>query len=51
MQAFPEPGTPLVVGCRSGQRSLSAIELLANQGYDNMVNLDGGILAWQAAEA
>jgi rhodanese-related sulfurtransferase len=49
VQAYPEPDTPIVVGCRSGQRSLTAIELLAREGYTNLTNLDGGFLAWAAA--
>lgn len=38
---------PVVVHCRSGKRSAQAISLLAQQGYDNLSNLQGGILAWQ----
>lgn len=38
---------PVVVHCRSGKRSASAIQFLQqNAGYDNLVNLGGGILAW-----
>lgn len=38
---------PVVVHCRSGKRSAQAISLLEQQGYDNLSNLQGGILAWQ----
>lgn len=38
-------GEPLVVICRSGNRSMRACEFLAAQGRD-VANLRGGILAW-----
>lgn len=38
--------TPLVVHCRSGVRSAKAVELLQDAGFENAVNLRGGILAW-----
>lgn len=38
---------PVVVQCRSGVRSANAIKVLQNQfGFDNLLNLEGGILAW-----
>ena len=38
---------PVVVYCRSGVRSANAIKVLQNQfGFDNLLNLEGGILAW-----
>jgi adenylyltransferase/sulfurtransferase len=36
----------IVVQCRSGQRSQRIAEFLAQQGYANVKNLAGGILAW-----
>ena len=36
----------IVVHCHSGQRSKQAIQLLQEQGYENLYNLQGGILAW-----
>jgi rhodanese-related sulfurtransferase len=39
---------PVVVMCRSGKRSAAAIMQLEQQGYTNLSNLKGGILAWQA---
>ncbi len=36
----------IVVHCRSGQRSQRIAEYLAQQGYANVKNLAGGILAW-----
>ncbi len=38
---------PVVVQCRSGKRSAQAILLLEQQGFDNLSNLKGGILAWK----
>ncbi len=37
----------VVVHCRSGKRSASAIQLLEKQGFDNLYNLKGGILAYR----
>ena len=37
---------PVVVMCRSGKRSAAAIMQLEQQGYTNLSNLKGGILAW-----
>jgi rhodanese-related sulfurtransferase len=40
---------PIVVVCRSGQRSASACGLLGKQGFAQVLNLNGGIVAWQKA--
>lgn len=37
---------PVAVYCRSGRRSASAARQLVKAGY-RVINLDGGILAWQ----
>lgn len=40
---------PVVVHCRSGARSATAIRELENRfGYTNLSNLKGGIMAWQS---
>jgi len=39
---------PVVIHCRSGKRSAQAILLLEQQGFGNLSNLKGGILAWKA---
>ena len=36
----------IIVHCRSGARSQRIAEFLATQGYTNVKNLAGGILAW-----
>lgn len=38
-------GRPVVVYCRSGGRSMEAAAFLADQGYEDVINLEGGILA------
>ena len=37
---------PLVVMCRSGGRSARCADFLRSQGFKDVINLDGGILAW-----
>jgi adenylyltransferase/sulfurtransferase len=40
-------GKPVVIHCRSGKRSATIIQFLeSNYQFDNLYNLDGGILAW-----
>jgi len=40
-------GDPVIVHCRSGKRSATAIMQLEKQfGIGNLYNLEGGILAW-----
>jgi len=36
----------VVIHCRSGARSGRACQYLEEQGYNNVYNLTGGILAW-----
>lgn len=38
---------PVIVHCRSGKRSAQAIKLLEGQGFSNLANLEGGIIAWR----
>ncbi len=39
---------PVIMQCRSGARSASALMQLEKLGYNNVYNLKGGILAWAA---
>ncbi|MGM8361269.1 rhodanese-like domain-containing protein [Flavobacterium sp. ARAG 55.4] len=39
---------PVYVYCRSGKRSLKASEKLAELGFKEIYNLDGGYLKWKA---
>ena len=36
----------IIVYCRSGARSGRAVQFLQSNGFDNVLNLKGGILAW-----
>lgn len=40
---------PVYVICRSGNRSRVGSEILLGLGYDEVYNVDGGVLAWLAA--
>ena len=37
----------IVIHCRSGHRSASAVQFLTQNGFVNARNLKGGILAWK----
>ena len=41
---------PLIVYCRSGQRSTAVCSKLRKQGFEAVYNLKGGVVAWQKAE-
>ncbi|MEZ5498510.1 MAG: rhodanese-like domain-containing protein [Steroidobacteraceae bacterium] len=43
-----DPAREVVVICRSGARSYSVAQWLAAQGFQRVVNLAGGMLAWRA---
>ncbi len=40
---------PIVVMCRSGNRSATACVMLGKQGFTQAHNLAGGVMAWQKA--
>lgn len=44
----PKDETVYVI-CRSGRRSMTACEILHNHGYQNLVNITGGMEAWVRA--
>ncbi|MDH3706186.1 MAG: rhodanese-like domain-containing protein [Acidimicrobiia bacterium] len=41
-----DPDRPVVLLCRSGVRSTQAAELLTDEGFGDVVNLAGGMLAY-----
>ena len=48
-EAQLKKGRPVALYCRSGKRSHDAAELLHKAGFQQLVELKGGILAWQEA--
>jgi phage shock protein E len=40
------PNDELLVYCRTGNRSTTAVEILEENGYDRIYHMDGGITAW-----
>lgn len=40
---------PVLVYCRSGNRSSHACEQLTKNGFEDVSNLSGGIMAWESA--
>lgn len=38
----------IICYCRSGKRSMQAAMMLETMGFTNVVNVDGGMLAWQS---
>jgi len=43
-------GRPVVVMCRSGVRSVTGCRVLRNNGFAEVYNLKGGIIAWEQAK-
>jgi len=48
-QAIPDKDAPIVCYCGGGFRSALAADALQKMGYNNVISLDGGWRAWQAA--
>lgn len=48
LNEIPQDKT-VVLTCRSGNRSGQVFDFLQQNGFDNVHNMQGGILAWQAA--
>ena len=47
-EEFPFPDDkPLAIQCASGNRSMSVISVLKRRGYQNLIQVEGGITKWQ----
>ncbi|MBX3101789.1 MAG: rhodanese-like domain-containing protein [Bacteroidetes bacterium] len=46
-ELMPYKDSEIIVHCRSGKRSASAVQFLQASGFANPRNLAGGILAWK----
>lgn len=46
-----DPALPVLVYCRSGKRSLAGASLLSGLGFREVMSVQGGILAWDGAQA
>lgn len=46
---LPNKNTQIVFQCRSGKRSMNAAMFLLSKGYTDLINLEGGIMAWTEA--
>ena len=44
-----DPATRYLVTCEHGVRSVAACQILAQAGFQNLSNLQGGMAAWLAA--
>ncbi len=50
LEKLPGLDAPIVVYCKSGHRGALGLTALKLLGYENVRNLYGGIMAWEAAE-
>jgi len=46
VKAIAKPGDPVIVICRSGNRTRAASQFLSKQGYTKVYNVKQGIRAW-----
>lgn len=44
-----DPSVPYVIYCRSGNRSGPTLAIMSELGFEDVTEVDGGILQWQAS--
>ncbi len=49
LDKYKDKGVPIILACRSGSQSSLACKTLTKNGFEEVYNLKGGILAWQNA--
>jgi len=49
MAAIPDKDTPVILYCRSGNMSQQASSALVEQGYTQVWDVPGGMVAWQSS--
>ncbi len=49
LEVLKDKAQEIHIMCRSGKRSMNACMFLEENGFENLYNVEGGILAWKAA--
>lgn len=47
-EKLKDPNQEIIIQCRSGKRSMDACQFLLGEGFSNLANLTGGIMAWES---